>query len=501
MAVPHGTNGTKQAVLYARVSTKDQEREGFSIPAQLKLLRDYARDQGLTIVKEYVDVETAKQTGRKGFGEMRQDLRVNPTWRDVLTEKTDRLYRNPRDWIDLDDLKVTIHLVKENIRHSPDARSSDKLVHGFKVLMAKNYVDNLSEEVKKGQREKAAQGHWPSAAPVGYVNNLATHLIEVDPDRGALIADLFRLYATGDYSLKTLTAKAYAIGLTHPRSGRRMMKAEIHRILTNPIYAGDFRWAGKLHRGVHEPLVSRETFADVQAVLTRRPRARHPKQRHAFMGLLRCGRCGCAMTAEMKKGRYVYYRCTGYKGDCGNVYIRQEVLGDLLGEVVAQVQIPEPLADCLARALRQGQADLDTERTQTLARLQQRERAVQGKLDRAYEDYLEGHIQEAFWMRKSTEWEAELTTVKAELARLSSAAPAYAATGERILELAKQAHFLYLKQDPTEQRRLLETLLSNCTFDRGSLCPTYTKPFDVLVRGRETEDWRGRRDSNSRPLA
>jgi hypothetical protein len=140
----------------------------------------------------------------------------------------------------------------------------------------------------------------------------------------------------------------------------------------------------------------------------------------------------------------------------------------------------DQLADCLARALRRGQADLDTERTQTLARLQQRERAVQSKLDRAYDDYQEGRIQEAFWTRKSAEWEAELTTVKAELARLSSAPPAYA-TGERILELAKSAHFLYLKQDPTEQRRLLETLLSNCTFDRGSLCRTYTKPFDVLA--------------------
>ena len=121
------------------------------------------------------------------------------------------------------------------------------------------------------------------------------------------------------------------------------------------------------------------------------------------------------------------------------------------------VHFPEPLADCLARALRQGQADLDAERLQTVARLQQRERAVQAKLDRVYDDYVESRIDDAFWARKSSEWNAELTTVKAELARISTTAPAYAATGERILELAKQAHFLYLNQDPTEQRRLLET--------------------------------------------
>ena len=52
------------SVLHARVSSKDQEREGFSIPAQLDLLRGYARDEGLTLVKEFVDVETAKQAGR-----------------------------------------------------------------------------------------------------------------------------------------------------------------------------------------------------------------------------------------------------------------------------------------------------------------------------------------------------------------------------------------------------------------------------------------------------
>jgi DNA invertase Pin-like site-specific DNA recombinase len=123
--------------------------------------------------------------------------------------------------------------------------------------MAKNYVDNLSEEVKKGLLEKAEQGHWPTRAPVGYVDNLATHRIEVDPARGPLIAKLFEWYATGDYSLKALTAKAHAAGLTHPRSGRRMMKAEIHRILQNPIYSGDFRWHGRLFRGSHEPLMSR----------------------------------------------------------------------------------------------------------------------------------------------------------------------------------------------------------------------------------------------------
>ena len=67
----------------------------------------------------------------------------------------------------------------------------------------------------------------------------------------------------------------------------------------------------------------------------------------------------------------------------------------------------------------------------------------------------------------------------------------------RFLELAKQAGFLYRTQNPTEQRRLLDTVLSNCTFDRGSLCPTYNEPFDLFVRGNETGNWRREWDSDS----
>src|SRR5229473_4404920 len=105
---------SNRAVLYARVSTKDQEREGFSIPAQLKLIREYARNQALTILREFTDVETAKQAGRGGFGEMLTFLKANPSCRTILVEKTDRLYRNIKDWITVDGLDISVHFVKEN---------------------------------------------------------------------------------------------------------------------------------------------------------------------------------------------------------------------------------------------------------------------------------------------------------------------------------------------------------------------------------------------------
>ena len=166
---------SRTVVVYARVSSEEQEKEGFSIPAQIKLLKDYAAREGFKIVEEYIDVETAKTPGRTGFNEMvkfflkqAKSCGGDQQCRTVLVEKTDRLYRNVRDYVTIDELDIDVHLVKEGTVLSPDSNSSEKFMHGIRVLMAKNYTDNLGEEVKKGMREKAEQGIWPSKAPTGY---------------------------------------------------------------------------------------------------------------------------------------------------------------------------------------------------------------------------------------------------------------------------------------------------------------------------------------------
>src|ERR1700755_1341244 len=124
--------GLKQAVVYARVSSKEQEKEGFSIPAQLKSLKEYATVQGFMVAREYVDVETAKQSGRAAFGEMVAYLRAHSSVRVLLVEKTERLYRNLKDWVTVDELEVEIHFPKEGVVLSRDSRSSEKFMHGIK---------------------------------------------------------------------------------------------------------------------------------------------------------------------------------------------------------------------------------------------------------------------------------------------------------------------------------------------------------------------------------
>ncbi len=135
-------------------------------------------------------------------------------------------------------------------------------------------------------------------------------------------------------------------------------------------------------------MMTRELFEDVQEVFRAVNRPRYKSRQHAFAGLVTCGRCGCAMTAETQKGRYTYYRCTGHRGRCGNTYEREEDLPRLLAGVVRQVDIPAEIADRLAAALRESQTDKERDHRAALMRLHLRHLAIPAKLDRAYEDRL-----------------------------------------------------------------------------------------------------------------
>src|SRR6266404_8278806 len=393
------------AVMYARVSSKEQEKEGFSIPAQLKVLRGYAEEHGFTVAQEYIDVETAKQAGRTGFMAMmgffkKQAKTKTPehSCRILLVEKTDRLYRNLKDWVTLDDLDLEIHLVKENVILSWDSRSSEKFMHGIKVLMAKNYIDNLSEEVKKGMLEKAEQGQYPSKAPLGYKNNTLTHVIDVDPETAPLVQELFRLYATQRYSLKQLAALAYDRGIGYRKSGRPFTPGSLEKILKNPLYYGYFRWDGQLHPGIHEPLISRELFEQVQAAFHRLNKPRKRKHTFAYIGLVTCGYCGCAITAEQhvkKSGRrHVYYRCTNFKGKCGQGYLREDDLAIKFADVVKAIHLDDETLTWIVAALKASQKDELEFHRQAVDDLHRELGKIRGRMSQAYEDKLDGKIDE-----------------------------------------------------------------------------------------------------------
>jgi len=484
-----------QAVIYARVSSKDQEREGYSIPAQLKLLRDYAASHNFTIVHEFVDVETAKTTGRKQFGEMARFLKQAPACRTVIVEKTDRLYRNFRDCVTLEDLDIEIHLPKEGQIISKESRSQAKLVHGIQLVIARNFIENLREEVRKGMREKAEQGIYPSRPPIGYKNNKLEHTIELDSVNAPIARRMFELYATGSYSLAALRQTLKA------EFGKSLAKGYLQRLLKNPFYAGLFIWEGKTYQGTHIPLVSKAQFDAVQAVFEGRNKPRFRKHNFAFRGLLTCAYDSCSITAEIKKARYVYYHCTGHRGKCELPYFREEDLGNRLGQVLKDIHIPDDVLAQLESSLLGDKNREETVRKQQEERLKQRLASVRHRLDQAYMDKLDGKITDEFWTRKSDEWRAEEQQVLFAMQALNQIQPERILNAVRILELANKAYSLYVKQSPTEKAKLLKTVLSNCTLDAVSIHPTYRKPFDLIFMRAKNGEWRARRESNPRPSA
>jgi DNA invertase Pin-like site-specific DNA recombinase len=200
-----------QAISYTRVSSREQQEKGFSLGAQSGTLRNYADRNSYSVIRTFEDVETAKVSGCKQFGEMVRWLKKNRSCRILLVEKTDRLYRNFRDAVILEDLDIEIHLVEEGQITSKDSKSQAKFMHGINLVVARNYSDNLREEVKKGMLEKARQEVFPGLAPFGYRNNKAERTIEVDPVDSPMVIRPMEAYATGAHTMSAL---------------RKMLKAE-----------------------------------------------------------------------------------------------------------------------------------------------------------------------------------------------------------------------------------------------------------------------------------
>ena len=469
------------AVIYARVSSREQEREGYSIPAQLDLLRAYADKNNLDVLEEYVDVETAKRTGRTNFTKMMSRLRkAKGTPPVVLVEKTDRLYRNLKDWISVDALKVAVHLVKEGVVLSEDSRSSEKFIHGIKVLMAKNYVDNLSEEVKKGLTQKACDGHWPSAAPVGYVNRRENGRgrIALDPDKAMLIRSLFELYDTGDWSLQKLSRYAKEVGLRGGRGGQ-LYASSVRTILRNPLYAGKFYWADELYEGKDPKLISWELYMRVQDRMDGNTVARPRCRQFAYGGLITCGHCGAAITMEIKKEKYIYYRCSQL---CeAKAYVREEVIHRQYLEIVGKLQMSDALAKTLGRHMREQQGIIEDDIRAKMTAAHRRLDRLGRLIEAAYEDKLEGRITAEFFQEKREGWERQRREAARDIERLTRVSAKTMDQAVALVELSRRAYDVLSRRPPLEQAPMLELLLSNSFLTGDRLTVEWREPFGILA--------------------
>jgi hypothetical protein len=366
-------------------------------------------------------------------------------------------------------------------------------MHGIKVLMAKNYIDNLSEEARKGMQEKAEQGIWPTKCPLGYRNVTGPDgkkIIATDPGIAPLIAKLFEWYARGDISLKEAARKAHTAGFVYPRSGAKVPVSVVQTILRNRLYSGWFEWNGKLIRGRHEALVPVELWERVQGALDGRFAKKAKRGRHdfAFSGLIECAQCGCAVVGEIKKQRYVYYHCTGYADKCqGNPafcrrkHVREERLEAQFTELVGRLKFDDEVLEWVREALHASHADERREHEEAIRRHEAERKRLDQRIHSMYVDKLDGLVDAAFFERMSNQWREEQNRCLREIDRLQAADRSYMDEGVQLLELARNAQRLFAKQEPREKRRLLNFLLSNCIWEDGEVVATFRQPFDLLA--------------------
>ena len=491
------------AVMYTRVSSSEQLREGFSIAAQERVLREYAQREGLFIAAQFSDDETAKSVGRRGFGEMVTHLKRH---RDhiVLVEKLDRLARNDEDAILLERMGIEIRLVKDGLRISKEMRAAQRFLVRMQRASAIHYVENLSEEVKKGMRQKAAQGAYPSWAPLGYLN--AGELSEkrsvgivTDPVKAPMVVKLFEAAARGA-SLGEVVKLAESIGL-RGRFNARIGKSAMVKILKCRVYTGWFRWAGETYRGRYEPLISQELFDRVQRALNDRRKTKAQRHTFAFAGLVRCGECGRLLTGDRKKGRYVYY--AGHCAHQNGRGIREEIVEREFLVALKSLVVPDAIRDAALADISKHYADEARRNAAATARSRTRLAEIEEMTASAYEEKLLGRVTEETWRRMISRWSEEAAKHRAIVAQ---ATPAI--NGERIslaarekFELPQLALRQWNERDAYEKGALVKTCVSNFVITRGSIAISMRSPFTHMAKMAVSGDWLGREDSNLRMAA
>ena len=472
----------KTVIAYIRVSTSEQAEKGYSLDSQRMLLRDYANGHDLRIIEEIVERESAYKTGRPEFGRLVTKLASGEA-NAVLVYKLDRLARNLHDYSQVSQV-VGAEIISAT--EALPSGASGKLVGGVQASVAEYYSALLSERTKLGMETKAKKGIYPTYAPIGYVNK--NRNISIDPVNGPMVRDLFVRYAKTDDSLDDLSDWTKTRGI-RSRYGHYMSKGVIHTILQNPVYIGQFRWRGKLYDGTHEPLISHKLYRLVQEKLHGRGAPLVVRREFPYRGLLTCGYCGRQLTAEMKKGKYVYYHCTQRRSKCPQPYYSQDVLSERLVDVVEGVRLSESLADQLIGLALGDDEQRAKERATRRIQLKAEEARIIDHMDAMYEDRLDGTIGEDQWLRRNRNYRGRLQLVREEIGNLAESEVVDGEKVQTIIELCKRLPEVYYLTDHGKRAELLKIVASNCIVTAENIEPVYREPYSDIAKWRNSPAW------------
>ena len=375
--------------IYARKSTQDDDRQVLSIESQLAELREFAVKEKLEIVgPTFVETKTAKEPGRMKFAEMLQKIEKGKA-EGILSWHPDRLARNSVDGgkiIHMIDCGLIKSLKFPTFWFEPTPQGLFMLNIAFG--QSKYFVDNLRENTKRGLRQKIRNGVWPGWAPVGYLNNLKTKMIDVDSEKVLKIKKLFELYATGKHAFNSLANWCKEHNLKG-NLGKDISTSNIPIILQNIFYIGLMKYKGEIFEGKHEPLISKKLFDRVQEILKQRGRTQEIKKHDfVFLGLMRCASCGASITAEIQKG-HNYYRCTKKKGVCQEKhYLREENLIEQIKNFLQKVSLSSQDAKKVLAELEKDELRAKEQAKATVQNLKEELLQIEKQLEKLMDVYL-----------------------------------------------------------------------------------------------------------------
>jgi site-specific DNA recombinase len=496
-------NGSARAVLYLRVSTKEQaekngEAEGYSIPAQRAACRRKAESLGAVVVEEFADRgESARNARRPELQRMLVYVRENEISH-VIIHKVDRLARDR-----VDDVEITLALraagttlvsCSENIDETP----SGILLHGIMSAMAEFYSRNLASEVLKGSLQKVKSGGSVGKAPLGYLNvrkvenGREVRSVEIDLARAPLIKWAFEAYASGEFGLRQLLDEVTRRGLDVPATARKPAKplylSHLHSLLKHPFYKGVVRYMKVEYPGRHEPIVSEETWDRVQQVLTAKGLAREKqhKHNHYLKGSVYCEKCGSRLlvtNARSHSGKiYPYFGRHQKRHDCTMKAVLIERVEELVEEHYRTIELDPELGEVLHKLLSEDlvlyQKKAASER-KTLERRRSRLLAERAKL-------LQAHYADAIPLELL---KVEQDRIKAQLAKLEERLTAtdqrHADTEANLkaaLGLAGDCYAAYCAAANTVKRLFNQVFFKKIYVEEGdSVRSELAPPFDLLL--------------------
>lgn len=440
---------------YVRVSTVKQG-DGVSLDAQKEAILAYATTNAFTIIEWFEEKETAAKQGRPVFNAMVKALKQRNA-AGFIVHKIDRSARNFKDWArigDLADEGFDIHFATETL----DFRSrGGRLSADIQAVIAADYIRNLREETKKGIDGRLKQGFYPFKAPIGYLDNGGGKLKTHDPARAELVKDMFRLYASGQHSLRTLRVEMTTRGLTNCR-GKPPSKALIESALSNPFYCGiiRIRTTGQTYQGKHQPLISVNVYERVQDVKSGKCGKKVTKHNHTYRGLFKCAHCGYSMIAERQKGR-VYYRC--HTSGCPSMTLREDVIEKGVASLLKSLRLTDDAQGRLVTTV-SGWVDERLKKDVGIQKYALEQKDIEDRIESLTDALVDRLIDKETYTTRHERLLLEKTQLKQKMchARDLASAPENV---RKFLELVKNLAGYYKNLNRLEKRLFVEITTSN----------------------------------------